>query len=272
MSRRRPSRRVPSLRANRRQGRRRLQLRLPGRRLLRRRLRQARWWLLDYLYAWIGQTRAFLSRARPADFRSGHKAPIVIIPGVYESWQFMRPLIQTLHDHGHPVHVVAKLGRNRRSLTDAAATVAAYLERENLTDVIIVAHSKGGLIGKQLMTTDDPQHRVTAMTAISAPFAGSRYARYWVVPSIRAFAPANVALHDLGLDHRVNDRIVSIYGVFDPHIPEGSELVGARNIQLHVGGHFRILGDPATVRAVLDALTDAATPDAAAPVAAAPIT
>ncbi len=169
-------------------------------RLLSRRLREARWWMLDYVYAGIGQTRAVLSRARPEDFRSGAESPIVIIPGVYESWRFMRPLIQTLHDHGHPVHVVPALGRNRRSLAEAAATVAAYLERENLTGVIIVAHSKGGLIGKRLMTTDDPERRVTGMVAISAPFAGSRYARYWVVPSIRAFAPANVALHGLGLD------------------------------------------------------------------------
>ena len=234
--------------------------RLLNPRLLSRHVREARWWLLDYVYAGIGQTRGFLSRARPADFRSGIEAPIVIIPGVYESWQFMRPLIQTLHDHGHPVHVVAELGRNRRSLTDAAATVAEYLEREDLTGVIIVAHSKGGLIGKQLMTTADPEHRVSAMTAISAPFGGSRYARFGVVPAIRAFAPANAALHDLGLDHRVNGRITSIYGVFDPHIPEGSELVGARNIQLRVGGHFRILADPRTVPAVLDAVTDAAAP------------
>ena len=234
--------------------------RLLNPRLLRRHLREARWWLLDYGYAATRQAQAFLSRARPTDFRSGVKAPILIIPGVYESWSFMRPLIQTLHDHGHPVHVVAKLGRNRRSLADAAATVAAYLERENLTDVVIVAHSKGGLIGKLLMTTDAPGRRVSAMVAISAPFGGSRYARYWVVPSIRAFAPANAALHDLGLDRRANDRITSIYGVFDPHIPEGSELAGARNFELNVGGHFRILADPATVQAVLDAVTDAAAP------------
>jgi hypothetical protein len=95
--------------------------RLLSPRLLTRRLRGARWWLLDCVYAATQQSRAVLSRARPADFRSGGKAPIVIIPGVYESWQFMRPLIQILHNHGHPVHVVAALGRNRRSLTDAAA-------------------------------------------------------------------------------------------------------------------------------------------------------
>ncbi|KGJ75415.1 hypothetical protein GY21_09850 [Cryobacterium roopkundense] len=226
------------------------------------RLRPVRWWLLDYVYAVTGHIRAIFSHAQPSDFRSGDGAPIVIIPGVYESWQFMRPLIEILHDNGHPVHVLPALGQNRRSLAEAAMTVAAYLEREDVNGVVIVAHSKGGLIGKLLMTNDVSGRRVIGMTAISAPFAGSRYARYSVVPSIRAFAPANAALYSLSRDHRVNHRIVSVYGVFDPHIPEGSELVGARNIQLSVGGHFRILADPRTVRVVLDTVADAATPTA----------
>lgn len=220
------------------------------------RLSQAGWWLLDYVYAATRQIRAAFPGDRPDRFRSGTGTPIVIIPGVYESWQFLRPLIRSLHDSGHPVHIVTKLGRNRRPVTDSAARVSTLIAERDLRGAIIVAHSKGGLIGKQLMTTDDPDHRVTGMVAISAPFAGSRYARFFVVPAIRAFAPANVTLHLLGLDHRVNNRIVSIYGVFDPHIPEGSELLGARNIQIDIGGHFRILGDPRTVRAVLAAVED----------------
>ena len=227
---------------------------------MNRRLRELGWWLLDYAYAVTWQTRAALSRARPADFRSGSGTPIVIIPGVYETWRFMQPLIQALHEVGHPVHVVAKLGRNRGPVTDAAAIVAAHLEHHDLHGVVIVAHSKGGLIGKQLMTTDDREQRVSGMVAISAPFGGSRFARYLPVPSIRAFAPGNATVRVLGLDQRANHRIVSIFGLFDPHIPEGSELVGARNIRISVGGHFRILGDQRTAQAVLTAVQDAATP------------
>ncbi len=42
----------------------------------------------------------------------------------------------------------------------------------------------------------------------------------------------------------VNKRIVSVFGEFDPHIPEGSELPGAKNVRLDTGGHFRILAHP----------------------------
>ena len=41
----------------------------------------------------------------------------------------------------------------------------------------------------------------------------------------------------------MNARIVSAYGSFDPHIPGGSALPGARNVILETMGHFRVLGD-----------------------------
>jgi pimeloyl-ACP methyl ester carboxylesterase len=52
----------------------------------------------------------------------------------------------------------------------------------------------------------------------------------------------------------INSRITSIYGPFDPHIPEGSVLPGATNIELPVAGHFRILGDPGPARIIVEQL------------------
>jgi hypothetical protein len=54
------------------------------------------WWLLDYAYAGIWQVRAALSRTDPINFLGGTGAPVVIVPGVYETWQFMRPVIEAL--------------------------------------------------------------------------------------------------------------------------------------------------------------------------------
>ena len=64
-----------------------------------------------------------------------------------------------------------------------------------------------------------------------------------LLPSLRAFSPRNRTLNALRANLAVNSRITSIYGTFDPHIPGGSELVGATNVQLDVMGHFRILGN-----------------------------
>ena len=232
------------------------------------RIQQGWWWFLDYRYALVWQTRAFLSRTDPRVYGEGALVPVVVIPGIYESWKFMRPLIDALHDRGHPVHVVSRLGRNRLRITKAAAVVAHHIRKQDLREVVIVAHSKGGLIGKLVMTTMDPENRITGMAAVSTPFLGSRYAKLMLLPSLRAFAASNRDLRALGADERLNHRVVSIFGKFDPHIPETSELTGARNVRVDIGGHFRIIGAPATASAVLQAVASLSSDpswDAAAP-------
>ncbi|POH63468.1 MULTISPECIES: esterase/lipase family protein [Cryobacterium] len=216
-------------------------------------LRNAGSWLLDYRYAVLAQVSGALARTHPDDYASGEAAPVLIIPGIYESWHFMRPLIQALHDAGHPVHVVTPLHTNRRPVVPSAEIVAEYLRDRELNRLVIVAHSKGGLIGKYLMTQLDPDDRVERMVAVSTPFSGSRYARYMPTPSLRAFAGTDPQLAALGADARLNDRIVSVFGRFDPHIPDGSILTGAENVRIDTGGHFRILSHPDTVRQVLAA-------------------
>ncbi|CAH0190304.1 alpha/beta hydrolase [Microbacterium sp. CFBP9023] len=207
-------------------------------------MRRARWWIADYAYAAYWQVRSAFDRRDPSSFAGGHAAPIVILPGVYETWRFMQPLITALHDRGHPIYVVDALRRNQRPVRDAARVVTAFLERADLSDVLLVAHSKGGLAGKLAMA-GPAGTRVRAMLAVATPFGGSRYARILPVPSLWAFAPSHPSIVELARHQDVNERIVSVYATFDPHIPEGSELPGARrNVRLDTGGHFRILADP----------------------------
>ena len=217
-------------------------------------LQKAVWWAQDYVYAAAWQVRGLLSRVQPGSFRSGTRAPVLIIPGVYENWQFMMPLIHVIHDAGHPVHVVTVLQRNKLKVPDAARLVAQHLEEAGLRDAILVAHSKGGLIGKYTMLQLDPEHRIDRMIAVCAPFSGSRYARYMLLPSLRIFSPRNALTLQMSRELNLNSRITSIYGPFDPHIPEGSVLPGATNIELPVAGHFKILGDPETARIIVEQL------------------
>jgi pimeloyl-ACP methyl ester carboxylesterase len=217
--------------------------------------RMTAWWVQDYAYAALWQVRALVSRTQPESYLGGEKTPIVVIPGVYETWKFLQPVIETLHADGHPVHVVDPLSRNRRPVADAASQVAIYLGQHDLRHVVIVGHSKGGLIGKYVMALGPESARVDAMLAVAAPFGGSRYARFMIARSLRLFSPTDPTLLALSREEAVNARIVSVYGRFDPHIPEGSYLPGAKNVELETGGHFRILAHP-RVRAELAALAD----------------
>ena len=218
-------------------------------------LQKGLWWLQDYAYAAICQVEGMLSRVQPGSFHQGHRSPVVIIPGVYENWQFMLPLIQSIHDAGHPVHVVTVLQRNKLKVPAAARMVAQHIEEAGLRDAAIVAHSKGGLIGKYAMLNLDPEQRISRMIAVCTPFSGSTYARYMLLPSLRIFSPRNALTLELAREETINSRITSIYGPFDPHIPEGSILPGATNIELPTAGHFRILGDSETARIIVEQLT-----------------
>lgn len=214
-------------------------------------LQIAGWWARDYAYAVGRQLRSAVSRVSPDEFLSGTGRPVVVIPGIFEDWRFMLPLIRELHRAGHPVHVVTVLQRNRLAVPKAADLIAGYLRERDLTDTMIVAHSKGGLIGKYAMMTLEPEQRISRMVAVCSPFSGSRYAGYMLLPSLRALSPRNAVTVQLSREQGVNERITSVFGLFDPHIPEGSVLPGARNVQLDTGGHFRILAQEETIRTVL---------------------
>ncbi|MFJ6531367.1 esterase/lipase family protein [Microbacterium sp. NPDC091662] len=206
-------------------------------------LRNAGWWLADYVYAGYWQLRAIFDRTDPASFASGSAAHIVVLPGVYETWRFLQPLVAAMHDRGHPIHIVDTLHRNQRPVGDMALAVEAFLSANELDDVILVAHSKGGLAGKIVMTGPAGE-RVRSMLAIATPFGGSRYARLMLSRTLREFSPDDPSIMNLAQQRAVNERIVSVYAEFDPHIPEGSELNGAKNVRLDTGGHFRILAHP----------------------------
>jgi len=217
-------------------------------------LRRAAWWARDYMYAGAWQTRAFFDRSDPHGFSSGVLTPILVLPGVYETWRFLQPLVAELHRRGHPVHVVDSLRRNRRPFGDEAVEVLAHIDRLGLRDIVLVAHSKGGLVGKQTMVLDQ-EDRIRGMVAVATPFGGSRYADFMLLPTLRAFSPRHRAIMDLAAHADANARIVSVFGEFDPHIPAGSELPGARNVRLDTGGHFRILAHPRVIAEVV-ALAD----------------
>ena len=225
-------------------------------------VRDAVWWIRDYAYAVAWQVRAFVSRRAPDDYLDGVLRPIVVLPGIWETWAFLRPIIDPLHRRGHPMHVLTSLGWNGRPVARTAEDVAAYLAEHDLHDVVIVAHSKGGLIGKYVMTELDPDGRVDRMVAVATPFGGSRYAPYLLLKSLRSFSPRDATTLLLSSRAGANARITSVFGLFDPHIPEGSMLEGAVNVRIETGGHFRILSDPETLAAVVAAV-DAPTEPAA---------
>lgn len=206
-------------------------------------------WAADYAWATGRQARSLLRRQH-LPTGPGNRAPVVLLPGIYETWEFLGPVATALARQGHPVHAVRELGHNARPVLEGADVAADYLERSGLTGVVLVAHSKGGLIGKRVMLSSVGE-RVLGMVAIATPFSGSRWARYMLARSLRSFDPRDPVLLALAGEIVVNERITAVYPEFDPHIPESGQLPGARNVELPLSGHFRPLGHPRLVDVVV---------------------
>jgi hypothetical protein len=171
--------------------------------------------------------------------------PVLLLPGVHESPRFLDPFAALCVANRRRPHVLTALGRNVEHVLDTAELAASYLERHDLTEVLVVAHSKGGLVGKQLMTWERTRSRVQAMVAIATPFSGSAFATRAPVRSLRDFSPSDPTLLELSANREANNDIVSVFPRFDPQIPAGSMLADARaNVRLPVDGHFRVLGHP----------------------------
>jgi len=269
------------------------------------------WWATDYVYAGARQLAVLrppwgLGRLRPSPraWASGSRElpEVILLPGIYEHWTFLRPLGDALNAAGHRVRVVHGLGSNRRGISETSERLGRALARTRppAAGRVVVAHSKGGLIAKQLLvtsgaaaaaavegasggdaaaaaaaasapadstgaaagatsasaptatSTDGPPLGVIGIVAICTPFGGSRLARLVVDPSVRALMPSDETIVTLGRASSVNGRIVSVFGRYDPHIPDGSFLEGATNVRVPAVGHFRVLGAHETHAAVLD--------------------
>ncbi|QNO36685.1 hypothetical protein H4J02_09275 [Protaetiibacter sp. SSC-01] len=206
----------------------------------------------DFPNAMRFRARAARAWPVPPHYAEGDKRPVVVAPGVYETWHYLRLVADALNAAGHPVFTVPGLGFNHRPIPESADIVWRRIRELDLHDVAIVAHSKGGLIGKHVLAQDDVEGRVDRVVAIATPFSGSRMAYYVVAKAVREFRPDNPVISRLLTVEDVNSRIISIAPRWDPHIPDGSTVVGGRNVTLPVVGHFRILLDPRLPQVVVE--------------------
>ena len=210
-------------------------------------------WARDYHFALRQQAAGLIRRPDPEKYRHPNpdKPVIILLPGIYETWAFMLPVAEALRREGYDVRGVLELGYNGGTLDDMATVVEQYIRREGVRECVLVAHSKGGLIGKLLLAQHNDAGVVRGLVTLNTPFGGSPLARLFPLPALRVFLPRSPELTQLGAHQQVDRDIVSIYGRFDPHIPGGSHLEGAHNIQLDTRGHFLPLGDPTVHETVL---------------------
>ncbi len=206
-------------------------------------------WIRDYLSAARDHARGFWYRSPPTDYLGrveGSASPVILIPGLLGKWHSLKSLGDSLSQKGHPVYVLDRLGYNLKSIPGSAETVRELIREKDLKNVVIVAHSKGGLIAKYVLAFLDPDAAIRKVIAVATPFGGSRMAKLSPFRFHAELRPESEIIRKLRDVSGVNSKIVSIFGVFDNHVQpiESCRLAGARNIRVEIHGHHLILHDP----------------------------
>ncbi|MDO8560772.1 MAG: alpha/beta hydrolase [bacterium] len=206
-------------------------------------------WIRDYAHLTKGGVLMYWHSSPPEHYLGfviEGKNSLIILPGILNKWAFMKQLADTLSREGHPVYIIPQLKNNVFDIPSSAKKVRELIDLENIKDAIIVAHSKGGLIGKYLLAFNNADNRVKGMVAIATPFSGSILAKLIPHKAFRELVPGSKVVEELKLNGEVNKKIISVMPVYDNHVwaEEGSRLDGALdNVVLGVKGHHKIVFD-----------------------------
>lgn len=185
-----------------------------------------------------------------------NKSPIILLTGLTLKWGFLKQLGDKLSYLGYPIYVVEKLGSNILTIPESAGYIKEIIDKNDLRNVIIIGHSKGGLVGKYLLVNNNSDNRIKKEIALAAPFLGTTLAAFIPVESFKEVLPTSPVIKELNRHTDINKYIISIYPSFDNHIwPQGGSILqGARNIKMDVKGHHKIVFDKKTQEKIIDCI------------------
>lgn len=215
------------------------------------------YWIVDYFYLLLGNLSMLIHKKPPEHYLGfviDKKAPIILIPGISNKWGFLKHLGDKISLKGHPVYIVNKLKFNLFDIRTSAKIVREIIDKNNLRKVIIVGHSKGGLIGKYFLVHENKDEKVKGLIAIATPFSGSQLASQIPGKAYKELAPESKIIGELNSHKEVNSKIVSIMPEFDNHVwsEKGSRLEGALNIAVPIKGHHKIVFDKGIINKIIE--------------------
>lgn len=152
---------------------------------------------------------------------------------------FLDEIGQKVNSLGYRVHILRGFGLNIKHISSLSQKLEDYIINNDLHDVILIGHSKGGLIGRYFIHKSNYSDRISQIIAIASPFHGSQFGnlRFW---SLSELIPGNEGLPD---DEALDSKILSIRARVDTLVfPNNSPILKyAENQVVDVVGHMRIL-------------------------------
>lgn len=177
----------------------------------------------------------------PGSWSEGTGGDVILIPGLHERLPFLKTIGNYLNNLGYRIHYISDLKTNTLSVNQEYLILKNYITTHRFTRLNILTHSKGGLVAKYLINDSQIFPLLDKVITIACPHYGS-----WasvLFPSSWELIPPSRVIKNLLIDKKGLKKITNIYPQTDNHIIPNSSLYlpGAKNIQLPIFGHTRIL-------------------------------
>ncbi len=175
----------------------------------------------------------------------------IVLPGVWEAWEALEAWARALHAVGWSVRVVPALDQQLGTLPRLAGVLSEWLRENDLRNVLVVAHSKGGLVTKQTMIGVEGW-RIRQLISLGTPYEGAPLAA--LSPKalgMRDLLPGTPDLAFLQTQIHVNPRIVAIQAQWDQNVPADPTLPGATLVTVAVAGHNALLTAPEAIALIV---------------------
>lgn len=206
--------------------------------------------ILEYLLILKTYLLSF-GKTPPHNWTQGHKGDVILIQGFAESWYFLQHLGNYLNQKGYRIHTIPELNYNTQSTHQSVQIIEKYLDQRNLSQIILLSHSKGGVVAKSFLDTSDKSATVHRSFSIASPYQGTIWG-YFHLFSLHETIPGSKHVRQIlhNTDHL--HKIINIYPKWDNHVipQQNTVLPGAVNIEINIHGHTRVIHTRQTIEII----------------------
>jgi len=177
---------------------------------------------------------------------------IILIPGYGCTYDYLMPLGNFLKEKGYKIHTPEGIAPNFHKISDCIKIIKEYIEKNNLSNVILIGHSKGGIIARYLLNEKELKNTIKKAITISSPHKGSLLAIYSRF-NAHEMIPWSKTTRNINKQKDNLDKVLNIYGIHDRIVIPSSNLhlPGAKNIKTNIKGHSKTVASPEVWQIIL---------------------
>lgn len=205
----------------------------------------------EYLYL---LKKFFVSHFPPQKWSVGNKGNVILVPGFMDDHVFLTAIANALNAIGYKIHILKDFDTTFQSIQDLAQELVSFIQANNLDNIVLVAHSKGGIISRYVLEYyPEINLMIKKIFTISTPHQGTVFGKLNKF-HLDQLAPGSKIINDLNVQKDNLHKIVNIYPRVDNSIVPNKNLIlaGAENHQVDIVGHTRILNSVECINIILE--------------------